>query len=109
MRGMLWVAQALSGVVLVVLLGLHLWTNHTAGGLLTYAAVVQRLQDPVVFGLEVLFLVVAAFHGMNGLRAVLLDYLAEEKAGWWVNLGSGVLGVAAVTYGLWLSLALLAR
>lgn len=109
MCGMLWVTQALSGVLLLVLLGLHLFANHTAGGLLDYTAVLQRLQDPAVFAVEMGFLVIVAFHGLNGLRAVLLDYLAEDKAGRYVNIGTGVLGAAAVVYGLWLSVTLFMR
>ncbi len=109
MYGVLWVAQAISGVLLLVLLGIHLLVNHTESGMLDYQAVVARFKNPVTFTIETVFLLVVIFHAFNGVRGVLLDYVRSERLNRLVSRGLAGLGVAAAAYGLWLSLSLRAR
>ncbi|MGE5591689.1 MAG: hypothetical protein ACM3ZA_13930 [Bacillota bacterium] len=109
MRNKIWITQAVSGLILLVLLGLHLLANHTAGGLLDYAGVLRRLKDPATFALETAFLVFVTYHALVGLRAILLDYIQGERAGRYVTGLTGVVGVFAVAYGVWLSVSLYLR
>ena len=73
--GALWLLQALTGLGLIVLLGLHMIAQHflVEGGLRTYQDVLAYIANPVVFILEVIFLLVVVPHAFLGLRAVLLD------------------------------------
>lgn len=100
-----WAWQAVTGVALVLLLGLHLVANHfvVRGGLRDFADVVAYLCQPVVLVLEVLFLVVVASHGMLGLRAIVLDLGVSDRTQRLVGRGLAVLGAATVGYGLWLT------
>jgi len=108
-RNKLWITQAVSGIILLVLLGLHLFANHTEGGLLDYAGVLRRLKDPATFALETAFLVFVTYHALVGLRAILLDYFQGERAGRYVTGLTSVVGVVAVVYGVWLSVSLYLR
>ncbi len=76
-----WLSQAISGILLVLLLGMHWVAQHylAAGGLRTYAEVVSYLENPLVLVLEVAFLVVVTYHALLGVRAVLLDLSPGER------------------------------
>lgn len=68
-----WFIQRLSGVLLVVYLGVHLWLVHVGKQDYTAAVVAARLQD-VAYQLVIIgLLVVALFHGLNGLRRIIVD------------------------------------
>lgn len=101
----LWLIQVITGVLLIVLLGLHLVANHTGSdGILSHREAVRRLQDPVIATLELAFLVVVVLHAVLGVRSVLLDHVPER----WLpaaRTAVNVLGVLAVLYGAGLTVA----
>ena len=98
-----WVWQAVSGLVLLVVLGVHLVVNHFAsGGLLTYQQVVAYLSNPGVLALEILFLATVVFHALAGVRALVLDSGVSAKTAREVTIGLTVLGLLLFGYGLWL-------
>lgn len=107
--GLLWLVEAGSGLLLAVLLFLHMIANHfvVPGGLQTYADVVRYLSNPVVVILEVTFLVTVSGHAALGVRAILFDLGLSRRSVRLVNLALGVLAVAAVAYGVWLTSAVL--
>ncbi len=100
----LWLVQAVSGLALVALLGLHFVAQHyvAQGGLRTYADVQAYLASPVIWALEALFLVVVAVHAALGLRSVALDLGLSARATGWVNAGVTLLAALTIGYGLWL-------
>ena len=99
-----WVAQVVSGVLLLVLLTVHMVAQHfvVEGGLRTYADVVGWIRNPVVFAIDALLLVCVTWHGIAGVHAVLLDLGLRGRTERIV--AQVLLGVAVVTimYGLWL-------
>jgi succinate dehydrogenase hydrophobic anchor subunit len=100
----IWMAQAVSGVLLLVLMTVHMVAQHfvVAGGLRTYADVAAWIRNPVVYATEVLLLLTVTWHAIAGVHAVLLDLglrgRAERRAAR-VLLG---VAIATVAYGLWL-------
>jgi succinate dehydrogenase hydrophobic anchor subunit len=99
-----WLAQVVSGVLLLVLLTVHMVAQHfvVSGGLRTYADVVAWIRNPVVFVVEALLLVCVTWHGIAGVHAVLLDLGLRGRA---ERITARVLldlGVATILYGLWL-------
>ncbi|MGD8586423.1 MAG: hypothetical protein PVJ75_13820, partial [Chloroflexota bacterium] len=70
-----WIIQAISGLLLILLLGLHMIAHHfiVDGGLRTYQDVLDYISNPVIFILEVLFLIVVTPHAMLGLQGIVLD------------------------------------
>ncbi|HFC08926.1 MAG TPA: hypothetical protein ENJ54_03565 [Chloroflexi bacterium] len=102
-----WVWQALSGLLLVVLLAVHLIVNHfAAGGLLTYQQVVDYLSNPWVLTLEILFLATVIFHALAGVRALVLDSGVSAKTARGVTVALTLLGLLLFGYGLWLFAAI---
>jgi succinate dehydrogenase membrane anchor subunit len=99
-----WVAQVVSGVLLLVLMTVHMVAQHfvVEGGLRTYADVVAWIRNPVVFAVEVLLVVTVTWHAIAGVHAVLLDLGLRGRAERIVARLLRAVAVATVAYGLWL-------
>ena len=106
--GSLWLVQAFSGLVLVILLGLHMIAHHyvVEGGLRNYQQVLDYVNNPVVFILQLLFLILGVSHGLLGTRAIIIDMRPSASALRVVNWVLIVIGVVAIIFGIYLSLAL---
>ena len=104
-----WYWQVLTGIALLVLLGLHFIANHfiAAGGIRDFADVVSYLRNPIVLVLEVLFLIVVATHAMLGVRAIVIDFGIPSQAEKRLSQVLTVIGVLTVAYGLWLTWAII--
>ena len=100
-----WLWQVITGVGLVILLGLHIIANHfiAKGGLRDFADVVAYLRSPIFLVLEVLFLVFVATHAMLGVRAILMDFGLSDRAEKRLSQALTVVGVLTVGYGLLLT------
>ena len=104
--GRSWVATTISGVALLVLLGVHMVANHfvvrSVGGLRSYRQVLEYMQHPAIFTIESLFLLFVTVHAMLGLRSVLLDLDPGPRLHRWIDRGLAVLGLATLAYGYFL-------
>jgi succinate dehydrogenase / fumarate reductase, membrane anchor subunit len=74
-----WWLQRITGALLVVLLAAHFWVEHFMTAELrrsgvSYQTVHARVTNPVWQFIDIAFLVVALWHGLNGLRNIVLDY-----------------------------------
>ena len=100
-----WLWQVFTGVGLVILLGLHFIANHfiAKGGLRNFADVVAYLRNPIILGLELLFLVFVTTHALLGMRAILLDLGFSERTEKRLSQVLTGVGVLTVGYGLWLT------
>ena len=77
-----WFFQRISGAVLLFALLIHFWVLHffpPDGGEITYKSVMIRLQHPAWKAIDLLFLVVGLYHGLNGLMIVINDYLHQPR------------------------------
>lgn len=103
-----WIIQAITGLLLIVLLGLHMIAHHfiVEGGLRTFQDVVDYISNPVIFVLEVLFLVVVTPHAMLGLQGIVLDLSPSESAQRTIVWIFRILTVLVLVYGIWLAVAL---
>ncbi len=104
-----WYWQIITGIALVLLLGLHFVANHfiAQGGIRDYADVVAYLRNPIVLVLEVLFLISVATHAMLGIRAIVIDFGISAQAEKRLSQILTVIGVLTVAYGLWLTWAII--
>jgi succinate dehydrogenase hydrophobic anchor subunit len=100
-----WLWQVMTGVGLVLLLGLHFIANHfiARGGLRDFADVVAYLRNPIILVLEVLFLITVTVHALLGVRAILLDFGFSAHAEKRLGQALTMVGVLTVGYGLWLT------
>lgn len=74
-----WYLQRVTGALLIVLLAAHFWVEHFMSaelrrGDLSYHAILGRISNPVWQFIDIAFLIVALYHGLNGLRNIVLDY-----------------------------------
>jgi len=101
----MWMWQTLTGAFLLVFLGIHMFAQHFVAdvGLRTYDDVISYMQNPLVFSVEVVFLIVVTIHALMGVRAIILDLGISDTADRRLKQGLIVLGIAMVGYGIWLS------
>ena len=106
--GTVWITQAISGLLLIVILATHMIAHHfvVEGGLRDYQQVLDYVSNPFVFVLEVVFLIVATAHALLGVRAVLLDIGPSESAKRTLNWVLAIIGAITLVYGIWLAIAL---
>jgi succinate dehydrogenase / fumarate reductase membrane anchor subunit len=91
---LLWLLQRISAVLLVVLLGLHIWASNFATN---WAFLIRA-------GVDISLLAVALFHGLNGVRTILLDFGLGVQGRRFVSVSVWMLGFTAFLfgmYGLW--------
>jgi succinate dehydrogenase / fumarate reductase membrane anchor subunit len=104
----LWITQAITGLLLIVILTLHMISHHfvVEGGLRDYQQVLVYVQNPLVFVLELVFIVIATAHALLGVRAVILDIGLSDGAKRTLNWILAIVGAITLVYGIWLAVAL---
>jgi succinate dehydrogenase hydrophobic anchor subunit len=106
--GTIWLIQIITGAFLILLLGLHMIAHHylVEGGLRTYQDVIDYISNPVIFVLEILFLIVVVPHAVFGLQNIIMDLgpseAAERRIVWIFRL----LLIGTLVYGIWLAFTL---
>ncbi len=98
-----WFMQRATAVILIVGLGTHLVATHILNiGELSYDNIAARLAAVFFIVIDVGLLAAAIFHGLNGLRMVLLDYFWKARR---QRLVFAYLlwafGIAFFVFGLW--------
>lgn len=109
--GALWLVQAFTGLLLVLLLLLHMVAHHfvVQGGLRNFDQVVDYVSNPAIFFITILFLIVTSIHAMLGVRAILMDFGLGRGAQRAVNWLLALAGVATIVYGVWLEIAIISQ
>ena len=81
--GTSWLFQRITGVLLLGLLLGHFWVTHYfPGGFVTFNKVSVRLVLPTWKVFDLFLLLVAIYHGLNGIWIVTLDYLHRD----WIRI-----------------------
>ena len=106
--GVYWLVQVISGLLLILLLVLHMVAHHfvVEGGLRTYQDVLDYISNPLVFVLEIIFIIVVTPHAMLGLHGILLDLGPGERAKKTITWIIRILTIVVIGYGIWLAFAL---
>jgi succinate dehydrogenase / fumarate reductase membrane anchor subunit len=107
----LWLVKMITGPLLVILLLIHFIVNHFIAetGLLTYADVVAYYRNPLIPIMEILFLTTVVTHSLIGLRGILLDLNPTRRLLKVIDGGLVILGLVAVSYGVWLALVIASK
>ncbi len=103
-----WAFQRLSGVLLIVLLGIHIFVSHFMGvgeeesgeTLITFAEVSVRLDQLLYIVVDYSMLAMVLFHGLNGLRTVLLDFDLFALRRRAIDATLWVVGIATLVWGI---------
>ncbi|MCB2186601.1 MAG: succinate dehydrogenase, cytochrome b556 subunit [Deltaproteobacteria bacterium] len=92
-----WILHRLTGLGLAAYLCMHIWVIHNISlGKEAFNEVMAVVQSPLFHFLEVGLLFCVAFHALNGVRIVLIDYgpaAEKDKIKTWAW---GTLAAAAV-------------
>jgi len=96
--GWSWLFQRLSGVYLLAIIIIHFWFIHYSGtGELTYQNVASRLATPFWKTIDVSFLLLALYHGLNGIWAITQDWIKRDG---WRMLIYAIIVVVAFIFGV---------
>jgi succinate dehydrogenase cytochrome b subunit len=107
----LWVVQVGTGLLLLVLLTAHMIAQHyvARAGLRTYAEVMSWIGNPLVFTVELAFLITVTWHALVGLHGIMLDFAPDERTERILSRFLVALGIGTVGYGTWLLVTLAAQ
>lgn len=96
-----WILQRISAVLLLVFLGTHLLVLHyiPENLIITFAGVAARCKSTLYVAVDGGLLAIALYHGLNGLRGILFDYIAGESARRAITWALLVVGVAFLLWG----------
>jgi succinate dehydrogenase hydrophobic anchor subunit len=94
-----WIFQRISAVLLVLFVAVHFGVMHFVDPTVEihFADSSLRLKNFLYFIVDAGLLTLGLYHGLNGVRAVIIDYWpkAAKAAGWVL----GIIGLVACFYG----------
>lgn len=93
MSALLWLLQRASGLVLVILAGLHVGVQY---GLLPFS-----IRRPALIVVDWFLLTFLLYHGLNGVRTVAYDYVTRPQAQRLVDWVLWAAGLTLFAYGSW--------
>lgn len=111
----LWLAQLVTGVLIAVLLGIHMVGQHLNDILgitpepTAWQSMIGRAGQGVWVALYVALLAFGLYHGIYGLRNIILETTSSPRTGRAVTLLLVVLGVAVFAGGTYVPVVLLSR
>ena len=98
-----WFLQRVTGLALLFFLGVHMYVTHFGGvGILTFSDVAGRFHSSPNFWtwFDGLFLIIAVFHGLNGVRTIIYDFRPNPIAKILTNISLWIIGLATAIGGL---------
>jgi len=108
----LWTWHMLAGLILIFLLGLHMLDFHLndllgliEGDPLDWTSVSERAQAVTQAVFYILFLGFALYHGLYGLRNVLLELNLSDSTASLLNKLLVAAGVLLFAFGTWAAIA----
>jgi succinate dehydrogenase / fumarate reductase, membrane anchor subunit len=94
-----WIFQRISGLILVVvMIGHYILMHYTPESGHTYDAVLARMQSNWYRVLDLVFLLLAMYHGLNGIWGIFRDYKLKP---WQSITIIGLLIVSGLAFSLW--------
>lgn len=92
-----WALHRVTGVLLGLYLFLHIWViHHLAQGQAAFDRVMSVVQSPMFHILEIGLLGAVLFHGINGIRVVLVESGVITQASRMQNSAYVVLGICLI-------------
>jgi len=93
-----WFLQRVTGVVLLfVMIGHYLLMHYNIDSGHTYSAVLERMQNPFYKGLQMTFVVLGIYHGINGTWSIIRDFELKKGLSWTLY---AMLVISGVVFGL---------
>jgi succinate dehydrogenase hydrophobic anchor subunit len=97
-----WLLQRVTAAALVVALFLHLWATHfsSPGAEIVFAGVTVRVRTLLYMVVDFSLLALVLFHGLNGLRNVVLDFGVRRCGAAWLTVGLCAVGLVWLILGV---------
>ncbi len=72
----LWLLQRISAAAVLIIIAIHIYNVHylDIGSPIKFGGIQTRLESIFFLAIDSLLLFLGLFHGLNGVRTVLLDY-----------------------------------
>lgn len=105
-RAINWYLQRITGAALLVLLIMHFWVEHFAAEVrtpagLTFEVIQNRFfQNPWFVAVDITFLFIALYHGLNGIRGICLDYSWGMRFRTPITIAIVVVGIVVAYWGV---------
>ena len=98
-----WLGQRVTAVLVIVTIMVHLvLTHYIAIGELSFDNIGARLAGGAVLVNDIVLLVAVVYHGLNGLRMVVLDWgLASRGGRRLFGVVLWLVGISSIVYGIW--------
>lgn len=98
-----WLLQRVTAVLMIVLLGLHIWLTHFASldeELLDWDNVEDRISTLALLLVDYSLLIVVLYHALNGARMVLFDFVIRNSYRRMADAALWVVGIIATIWGI---------
>ena len=93
-----WFLQRVTGIVLLfVMIGHYILMHYNIDSGHSYEAVLSRMQNPFYKGLQMTFVVLGIYHGINGTWSVIRDFKLSQVVTWTLY---SLLVISGVVFGL---------
>ena len=110
----LWVFHILAGAVILILLGLHMFTMHLEAilgflglgyqGTLSADVVFQRSKQIFFMATYIILLGTALYHGLYGLRNILFELTLTRSFEKVINMVFSIAGIFLFLYGTYVAI-----
>lgn len=98
-----WLFQRISAVLILVLLGLHIWLTHFESldeELMDWENVESRVQSLGLLLIDYSLLIAVLYHALNGARMVLFDFVTGSGSRKGIDIALWVGGIFSVIWGI---------
>lgn len=107
----LWFWFMIAGLVIFALLGIHIVVIHLpaiSGGsyakTLSYSSALQRARSTFFTVIYIILLAALLYHGLYGLRSLLIELFTSKAAGRAISWSLALLGLATFAYGTYVTI-----
>ena len=113
----MWTWHVLAGLIILILLGTHMvtmhlnellpiaWLNPEGGSPIDWANVAARAQQITMVVVYILLLGTALYHGLYGLRNILMELNLSQGTQGFINGAIIFIGVVFFIFGTWAVIA----
>jgi succinate dehydrogenase hydrophobic anchor subunit len=91
--------QRVSAIALLFFLTIHMVVVHYPPFHIDFSRILERMQDPLWKGIDIVFLFFVLLHALTGAYAVLIDWDEVSPYRRAVAIGAVVIGLVAFVYG----------
>ena len=96
-----WLLQRITGALLIVYIAGHIWIDHYAiHGPITFQGVAERLRGSFWRNFDIALLGLVLYHGLNGIRIIILDFNPGKSIQKLTLWGILILGIMLFIYGM---------